>query len=46
MGYFIIVLMVIVNFIAYHYTGNVLNVGSGGFCLGLLTALIIDKYYG
>lgn len=45
MGYIIITLMVIINAVAYHYTGNILNVGAGGFCLGLLTALIIDKYY-
>ena len=44
-GYLIIALMVITNAVAYHYTGNVLSVGAGGFCLGLLTALIIDRYY-
>lgn len=44
-GYLIIALMVIINAVAYHYTGSIVNVGAGGFCLGLLTALIIDKYY-
>ena len=45
MGYFIIVFIAFVNFIVYHYTGNILNIGAGGFCFGLLTALTIDKYY-
>lgn len=45
-GYLIIALMVIINAVAYHYTGNIVNVGAGGFCLGLLTALIIFEYYG
>ena len=46
MGHLIIALMVIINAVAYHYTGNILSVGAGGFCLGLLVALIIDNYYG
>ena len=44
-GYLIIAIMVIINAVAYHYTRNIVNVGAGGFCLGLLTALIIGKYY-